>query len=225
MDKWLNQIIQGDCLEVMRDIPDKSVDSIITDPPYGIDLQPQRGITQAIEGDKPQEARDLWAKFVPETYRILKDNTASIFFARWSEVWCKEILEQYFTVKACIVWVKNNFGIGYYTRPQHEFIWYCHKGKPPLPQTPQSDVWMEPKVLKPIHSCEKPTGLIERAIGFTSSENSIILDPFLGSGTTAVAALNTGRFFIGIEKEPKYVEIARKRVKAAQAQRSLFGTM
>ena len=204
-------------------MPDNSVDSIVTDPPYGIDLQPQRKLTQAIEGDKPQEARDLWTKFVPETYRILKDNTASIFFARWSEVWCKEVLEQYFTVKSCIVWVKNNFGIGYYTRPQHEFIWYCHKGKPPLPLKPQSDVWMEPKVLKPIHSCEKPIGLIERAIGFTSPENSIILDPFLGSGTTAIAAHNTGRKFIGIEKEPKYVEIARQRLEQAQAQQSLFG--
>lgn len=222
LNKYINQIIQGDCLEVMQGIPDKSVDAIITDPPYGMDLQPQRGITQAIEGDKPQEARELWAQFVPETYRILKDDTASIFFARWSEVWCKEVLEQYFTVKACIVWVKNNFGIGYYTRPQHEFIWYCHKGKPPLPKTPQSDVWLEPKVLKPIHSCEKPTGLIERAIDFTTIENGILLDPFLGSGTTAVAALNTGRFFIGIEKEPKYVEIARKRVEQAQAQQSLF---
>jgi len=73
------------------------------------------------------------------------------------------------------------------------------------------------------HPTQKPLKLIERLVLASSNEGDIILDPFLGSGTTAIAAHNTGRKFIGIEKEPKYVEIARKRVEQAQMQQSLFG--
>ena len=76
-----------------------------------------------------------------------------------------------------------------------------------------------------IHPTQKPVALFEYLIRTYTNEGEIVLDNCIGSGTTAVAALNTGRFFIGIEKEPKYVEIARKRVEQAQAQRSLFGTM
>ncbi len=64
----------------------------------------------------------------------------------------------------------------------------------------------------------KPVELIENILKHSSNEGGIILDPFLGSGTTAIAAINTGRFFIGIEKEPKYVDIARKRLEDAKSQ-------
>jgi site-specific DNA-methyltransferase (adenine-specific) len=72
------------------------------------------------------------------------------------------------------------------------------------------------------HPTQKPIGLFEWILDNYSEQGMIILDPFLGSGTTAIAAHNTGRFFIGIEKEPKYVEIAQKRLEQAQAQQSLF---
>lgn len=64
----------------------------------------------------------------------------------------------------------------------------------------------------------KPVELIENILKHSSNEGGIILDPFLESGTTAIAAINTGRFFIGIEKEPKYVDIARKRLEDAKSQ-------
>jgi DNA modification methylase len=85
------------------------------------------------------------------------------------------------------------------------------------------NVWRYPsKNTGLYHPTEKPMSIIVRIIGASSNKGDIILDPFLGSGTTAIAAHNTGRFFIGIEKEPKYVEIARKRLEQAQAQQSLF---
>jgi site-specific DNA-methyltransferase (adenine-specific) len=80
-------------------------------------------------------------------------------------------------------------------------------------------------VQRGLHPTQKPIALCEYLIKTYTNEGEIVLDNCAGSGTTAVASLNTGRFFIGIEKEPKYVEIARKRVEQAQAQRSLFGTM
>lgn len=221
MDKYINKVIYGDCLEVLRELPDESVDTVITDPPYRIDLQPQRKKTTSILGDKPDEARILWASCVTEVFRILKPNTASLFWSGWSEVWVKDILDQYFKVKSCIVWVKNNFGIGYYTRPQHEFAWYCHKGKPPKPKKAESNVWYCNRLNKPVHSCQKPTELMEKAIKLTTKPGDVVLDPFLGSGTTAIAALKTGRYFIGIEKEPKYVEIANKRIQEFMAQNEI----
>ncbi len=89
-------------------------------------------------------------------------------------------------------------------------------------QKTHHSVWNYEIAPKIGHVTPKPVPLIENIINHSSNPNDIILDPFLGSGTTAVAALNTGRFFIGIEKEPKYVEIARKRLEQAQAQQSLF---
>lgn len=76
---------------------------------------------------------------------------------------------------------------------------------------------------KTVHPTQKPVALFEYLIKTYTNEGEIVLDNCIGSGTTAVAALNTGRFFIGIEKEPKYCEIARQRLEQAQMQQSLFG--
>jgi site-specific DNA-methyltransferase (adenine-specific) len=76
-----------------------------------------------------------------------------------------------------------------------------------------------------VHPTQKPVALFEYLIRTYTNEGEIVLDNCIGSGTTAIAAINTGRFFIGIEKEPKYVEIARKRVEQAQAQQCLLGNV
>ena len=214
-------LYHGDCLEILPSLP--KVDACTTDPPYGMDLQPQRGLTEAIQGDLQSDARKLW-EFVARWVALNSaENTAHVFFTGWSEVWTKEALEKHLTVKSCIVWGKNMWGIGYYTRPQHEMAWYCHKGKPPVPERPESDLWLEQKVQAPIHSCEKPVKVMERAIRLAdSSQNGLIVDPFMGSGTTGVACANLGRRFYGIEIERKYFDIACTRIDAAYKQLRLF---
>jgi site-specific DNA-methyltransferase (adenine-specific) len=151
-----------------------------------------------------------------------------LFWTRWSEVWTKEILEQSLTVKSCIVWAKNMWGIGYYTRPQHEFAWYCHFGKPPLHPDPVSDLWEVPKIQAPIHSCEKPVALMRAAIRLCEPMGGgLILDPFMGVGSTGVAAVELGRRFIGIEIDPNHFDVACKRIASALhrgAQVELFPT-
>ena len=214
MPNWT--LYEGDCLEVMRQLPDNSVDAVVTDPPYGIDLKPPRGRTKPIVGDRKAEAQALWREFVPQCYRLLKPNTAALFFAGWSEAWVPQLLAEWFTVKACIVWRKNVWGIGYYTRPQHEFIWYCHKGKPPVPDRAESDVWDAPRVPRPKHACEKPVALMRRAVRFVSPVGGTILDPFAGVGSTLVAAIEEGRNVIAVEIEPEYCEIIRKRMAELQ---------
>lgn len=210
-------ILNLDCIQGLALLPDKSVDSIISDPPYGMNLQPQRGITKAIANDGASDARELWAKVIPETYRIAKDDTAHIFFSRWSEPWVKPLLEENFNVKGCIAWVKNNFGIGYYLRPQWELAFYCHKGKPPKAATAPSDVWHFPKVHRPSHSCEKPVELMRAAVRLcmTGRTAGLVVDPFAGVGSTGVAAKLEGHQFIGYELDEMYAAIANFRFDGA----------
>lgn len=204
----------GDMREVLLDL--QQVDSFITDPPYGISLKPQRGLTEAIQGDGREEARDLWLHLVAAVDRLAKPNSAHLFWTGWSETWTKEILAERLLVKSCVVWAKNMFGIGYYTRPQHEFAWYCHKGKPPLPVEAVSDLWQVPKVQAPVHSCEKPEALMRAAVRLCEATgNGIVLDPFMGVGSTGCAAVGMGRRFIGVELDPGHFDIACKRIERA----------
>lgn len=212
------RLILGHSPSVLTEID--GYDTIVTDPPYGINLVPQRGITKAIAGDGREEAQELWRATISAAFRQLPDNTAHIFWTGWSETWTKDLLAEWFTVKSCLVWAKNVWGIGYYTRPQHEFAWYCHKGKPPVPETPDSDLWNVPRVQAPIHSCEKPVALLSRCIRLTGGQT--ILDPFMGSGTTGVAALKAGKGFIGIEIDEGYFDIACDRIRKAYAQPDMF---
>jgi site-specific DNA-methyltransferase (adenine-specific) len=211
-------LYQGDCLEILPTIG--AVDSVITDPPYGIALEPQRRRTSAIQGDGRGEARSLWERFVPLVYELSAPDSAHLFFTGWSEVWSKEVLEAHYRVKSCIVWGKNMWGIGYYTRPQHEMAWYAHKGKPKTPETPDSDLWLMPKVQVPSHSCEKPVELIKRALLLCGGK--VVVDPFMGSGTTGIACMALGRKFVGIELDAQHFDLACTRIAHAYSQRGLF---
>lgn len=210
------KIYCGDCLEILP-LLDK-VDTVITDPPYGIDLKPQRQLTESIENDTRELAEKLWKEFTPLIYSLTPDNSAHIIFASFLDPWSKEILDKYFKVKNAIAWIKNNFGIGYYLRPQWEIAWYLHKGKPEPPKNPISNVWDFRKIQIPIHSCQKPTALLFKAIEFCGGNS--VLDPFLGSGTTLVACKELNRKGIGIEISEKYCAIAKNRLQ--NTMRSLF---
>ena len=115
---------QGDCREILPAIESASVDSFVTDLPYGMDLQPQREKTTAIANDTRRDAKVLWWSVIQNASRIARPDTAHLFFSRWSEVWAKDVLEHWFTVKGGVVWKKNNFGLGYYIRPQWELAWF-----------------------------------------------------------------------------------------------------
>jgi site-specific DNA-methyltransferase (adenine-specific) len=211
----------GDCLEILPTLG--PVDSIITDPPYGIALQPQRKLTSAIQGDGRNEARALWEAFVPLCVALAKPDTSHLFWTGWSEVWTKEVLDAALRVKSCVVWGKNMWGIGYYTRPQHEMAWYCHKGTPPVLKNPDSDLWLVPRVMAPEHSCEKPVQLLERAVNLCSpGAGDLVLDPFMGSGATGTACANLDRRFIGIEIDPEHFDLACRRIEEANKQPRLF---
>lgn len=125
-------IKQGDCLELMKDISDKSIDMILTDPPYGMNFQSHRrkNIYEKIKNDENLEFLD---NFFQECNRVLKKDSALYVFCSWHNVdEFKKQFEKYFKLKNILVWVKNNHGSGDLQAsyaPKYEFILYGNKGR------------------------------------------------------------------------------------------------
>jgi adenine-specific DNA-methyltransferase len=111
-----------------------------------------------------------------------------------------------------IVCIKNNIGLGHFSRSQHETAYLLAKGNPERQAVAVSDVFLGEREPHPCHPTQKPLRAIARMIAAYTSESDTILDPFMGSGTTILAARNLGRCAIGIEIEEKYCQLAAQRL-------------
>ena len=216
-------LMQGDCLELMQSIPDGSVDMVLTDPPYGMNYQSnRRTATDKFEKIQNDEGLGWLDEFVDECWRVMADNTAAYVFCSWHKVDIfKQAFERNFKLKNVIVWVKNNHGSGDLKgayAPKHEFILYMHKGRSLFRNGRTTDVVMADKVsgAKMVHSTEKPVPLLENFITNNSDKSQLVLDPFMGSGSTGVACANLGRSFVGIELDADYFDIAQSRINEAK---------
>jgi len=217
----LNKIYCMDCIEGMKQLESESVDLVVTDPPYNINLKPQRGLTDSIANDNMSD--DDFKIFLHNTFkeveRILKPNSFLIIFTGWSTIpLFRSVLDNYFTLKSMPIWVKNNFGIGYYTRPQYEPAFLYFKGKPKILQKPISDVWKFNRIFSPVHSCEKPIKLIRFILKSFGKEGQTVLDPFGGVGPVFKSAKELNMNFIGFELDQRYVDIANKRLSQGNIQ-------
>jgi len=230
-------IKQGDALEVLRTLEANSVDMIFTDPPYGHnnnnDLIRRReaALGQGPAGDaRPiandgAEANDLYREALPEMLRVLKPGACCCCccaggggpnpqFARWS-LWMDEV----FDFKQMVVWDKGPMGMGWHYRRSYEVVlvgqkpgaackWYDETKRVEniirhIPKAiPQADD----------HPTVKPVALAEHFIRLHSQPNELVLDPFGGSGTTAIAALLNNRRALLIELSPEYVTMAHRRI-------------
>ena len=213
MKKYLNKIIQGDCLEVMKDIPDKSIDLVITDPPYGIAYQ-KKGKPVMI-GD----CSNILGLVLPELNRVLKDNGAIYIFTSFKMLgdWLHRF-QMFFKMNNLIIWNKTrnsglqmgqNYGFSY------EMIFYGSKGLHKL-NGYCDDILIFKRERFKDHPTRKPKDLIKKFIEMSSEEDDIVLDPFLGSGTTAEASVELNRKYIGIELNSEYCKIAEDRLKQKQ---------
>jgi len=217
----LNNIYNMDCLEGMKQIEDKSIDLIVTDPPYLMNYKSRRRVVlkqfDYILNDTNCE--ELISEYIRECFRILKFNTAIYMFCSWHHIdFFKQEFEKYFKLKNLIVWNKNNHGSGDLKgsyAPKYEFILYGHKGRSLFREKRIPDVINCNKVIskKLMHPTEKPISLLELFIKNSSDANNIIFDGFAGSGTTAIATINTGRNYIGFELDKNYYNIANNRIK------------
>lgn len=215
-------LMLGDCLDRMNEIKDGSVDLVLTDPPYGMSYQSnRRTATDKFQKIANDNNLDWLSVFVDETHRVMAKDTADFVFCSWHNVDVfKQHLERRFTMKNLLVWVKNVHGSGDLTgayAPKHEIVFFVHKGRCLLRAGRRPDVLDYAKVhgSKMVHPTEKPVDLCARLVADASDCGAVVLDPFMGSGTTGVACVNTGRNFIGIERDEGYFKIAQDRINDA----------
>ena len=209
------KLLNGDCLELIKKIPDGGVDLVVTDPPYGMNFQSnyRKEKYKKIDND---ETLDWLEEYVSELYRIMKDNTAVYCFCSWHNIDVfKQTFEKYFKLKNIIVWEKNNTSMGDLKgsyAPKYELVLFAHKGRRLLNGFRYPDIIPAKRTGNQYHPTEKPVDLLEIFIGESSDENNIVFDGFMGSGSTGVAALNLNRHFIGIELDNEYFNIAKNRI-------------
>ncbi len=220
----LNTISCGNCFELLRQLPDESVDLVLTDPPYGIDYQSNRRTARA---KLPKFANDVsleWVgDWVDEMHRVLKNNTHFYCFTRYDTypVFHAEIARR-FDVKNCLIWVKNNHGSGDLNgsyAPQYEMIIFAHKGKRHLNGKRDADVMECNNVpsAQRFHSTQKPVELLRVLIEKSSDPGEVVLDPFAGTCSTGLACKATSprdgdgheRSFVLFELNPEFVAKAR----------------
>jgi len=182
-----------------------NIDMVFTDPPYNVAFNGRSGKFDVIENDDlPEEEFD---ELIRKTCDVLKKVKPKNTY-----VWCNwkfyGVLQQYIDPKACIVWAKNNFGMGKGYRHQHEFCMF--NGEIDEDVTNETDLWQENKDTHYEHPTQKPVSLCARALKNTKNAKTV-LDLFGGSGSTLIACEQLGRKCYMMELDPKYCDVIRKR--------------
>jgi site-specific DNA-methyltransferase (adenine-specific) len=208
----MSRIIHGDCLAVMPTFPDRCVDLVVTDPPYLVNYTDRSG--RSIANDKNG---DWLAPAFSEIYRVLRPNTFCISFYGWNKV------DQFFSAWRAagfravghFVFAKSYDSKTRFVRYRHESAYLLAKGMPELPQNPPADVmrWTYPG--NGYHPTQKPVEILTTLIEAFTKPGAIVMDPFAGSGSTGVAALQSGRRFVGIELDSRYHAAAIGRLATA----------
>lgn len=232
---FLNKIICGDTLEVMKKIPDGAVDLVVTSPPYNLKNSTGNGMKDGRGGKWANAAlqkgyshhndcmpHDKYVKWqrdcLKEMMRIIPEDGAIFYNHKWRVqgglLQDRQDIVSGFPVRQIIIWRRKgglNFNAGYFL-PTYEVIYLIAKPKFKLATKANAfgDVWEFTQEMNNKHPAAYPVSLINRIVSAT--ESKIILDPFMGSGTTALSAINFKRDYVGIDISPEYCEMARKRV-------------
>lgn len=228
----INNIIHGECIEVMRGMAAESVDLVVTDPPYGIAFnsnmsndEEYRGNLKSVNGvlNDGKDNAPFLSEAIDELARVMKPDSHIYWFTRWDKIAEQmPLLERYFNIKNALVWDKGGVSmgdlLGSYSG-NYETILFARKGRRELNEVDgcrrHPDILSYPKIpaRQLRHSHEKPEDLIEFLIRKSSNPGEVVLDPFAGSGTTAAVAKRLGREFITIEADVDFYNVAVARVK------------
>jgi site-specific DNA-methyltransferase (adenine-specific) len=218
-------LLHGDCLELMKDIPDKGVDMILTDIPYGevskmgAERAKYSGQLRNIDKGNADVVNFDLDELLGELSRV--SNGGIYIFCgieQVSHIYTYFNSHKDFMVRQC-AWKKTN------PSPMNgQHMWlssmenciFAKRRKTKFYAKTKSSVWEFPTERGKIHPTQKSLALFEYLVSASSAEGDVVLDPFMGSGTTGVACINTNRNFIGIELDDKYFEIAKRRISEAQ---------
>jgi len=212
--EFINRILCGDCLEVLPDMPDASIDLVLTDPPYVVGYRDRTGRSIA------NDLTERWiAPVFEQLYRVLKNDRLCITFYGWSAAptfigaWC----EAGFRIVDHIVFTKRYASSAGFVRRCHEQAYILAKGRPQHPACPLPDVLRWRYTGNVRHPTQKAVSNLLPLIESFTAAGEVVLDPFCGSGSSLVAADIVGRRYIGIELEAEYCAVARRRLRSRAA--------
>lgn len=222
MKIWL---MQGDCLERMKEIPDGSVDCIITDPPYDV-ITGGKGSVESPKGilaDNKQLMKTIpnFSDWLPECFRVLKPESHAYFMVNFKnlEKLMKEIRLAGFEIHNLLVWEKNTATPNRWYMKNVEYTIFARKGKAKaITDSGSKTCHKFDNIRGKQHPTQKPVELMEMYVSNSSLAGEVVLDPFMGSGSTGVACVKTNRNFIGIELDQNYFDIAKQRIAALIAE-------
>jgi hypothetical protein len=191
----------------------QKADMVFTDPPYGYKYE-----SNYQEKHKELLNDDKILNFLPNAYLFTKENTAFYVFCGWQTVkqWILEIENSGLNLKNIIVWKKNNWSMGDLKGAyagQYEIILFAHKGRIELKEGRGQDVWEFDRVPPKEHPTMKPIELIIKALKDVTNVKNLVLDFFLGSGSTMVASHQLKRKCYGMELDPKYCQVIIDRMR------------
>ncbi|HEY1709795.1 MAG TPA: site-specific DNA-methyltransferase [Rhizomicrobium sp.] len=250
LEDALDRVIEGDCVESMRALPEGSVDLIFADPPYNLQLQSELRRPDNSRVDAVDDTWDQFASFeeydrftrawLTAAKRVLKENGALWVIGSYHNIFrVGAILQDLgFWIMNDVIWRKTNpmpnFRGKRFTNAHETMIWATRDRKQKgytfnyeAMKSLNDDLQMRSDWNLPIcsgnerlkdeagekaHSTQKPESLLHRVIVSSSKPGDVILDPFFGSGTTGAVARRLGRRFIGLERDPGYARLARKRI-------------
>jgi site-specific DNA-methyltransferase (adenine-specific) len=245
LDNFLNKNIVGDCIDVMNSMPEESVDLIVTSPPYNLKNSTGNGMKDGRGGkwsnaalmngytdhtdNMPHDEYVAWQRnSLHAMMRVLKDDGAIFYNHKWRVqgglLQDRHDIVEGFPVRQIIIWRRSggiNFNAGYFL-PTYEVVYLIAKPKFRLAAkaNAQGDVWEIPQEFNNPHPAPYPVKFAEKCIASTNAQ--IILDPFMGSGSTAIAALNLNRQYIGIDVSEEYCKMADDRIKRETSQVKLI---
>ena len=223
------RVEQDDCLRFLATLPDRSVDVITTDPAYsGMNEHMAFGhgriVGRYAAADNERwftEFRDdptCFVAFLHECHRVLADGGhIYVMFDSFSLLSLGHLMREVFAVKNLIVWDKVNLGMGHYFRRRHETIVFATKGHRRLSRRDLPDVWAVKRIHRGQYPTQKPVALFAHMLAGSAEPGMTVCDPFVGSGSAAVAALNAGCLVVASDVESRAVELTRARCQAVSA--------
>jgi DNA modification methylase len=205
-----NTILHGDCVTLMDTLPECSVDFILTDPPYLVNYRPRDGQRVANDNDS------AWLQPAADgMYRVLKQDAFCVSFYGWTHA--DQFIAAWrnagFRLVGHIVFRKSYASATGYLRGHHEMAYLLAKGRPPKPKRPIADVIEFAYTGNHLHPTQKPVDVLRPLIECFTQPSALVFDPFLGSGSTLVAAAQLGREWLGIELDATHHRTARARLR------------
>jgi site-specific DNA-methyltransferase (adenine-specific) len=223
------RVEQSDCMAFLASLPGGSVDVVTTDPAYsGMNQHMSFGHGRIVGryGDGTdrrwftefRDDPDTFLAFLRECHRVMRDGGhIYVMFDSFSLLSLGHLVRDVFAVKNLIVWDKVNLGMGHYFRRRHETIVFATKGHRRLSRRDLADVWAVKRIHRGAYPTQKPVALFSRMLAGSAEPGMTVCDPFVGSGSSAVAAILAGCAAVTADIDARAVRMASERCAAAAA--------